>query len=187
MFHNRRIRESIGVKVFISNMFKYLLLTTILLMILVQGLHAKKHLFSIGSTRDVVISRSSKTGTKMVKVVAFGSSADKAINQAMVDAVAALSFDGADGQGEMDGCPAVLLNGRKEYESHKDFFDRFFKKGEFLRFVEKVNSAYPSGLDNVKTKNGRRVQILLIVDWKALSDYYQSIGLKTIISELNNY
>lgn len=53
--------------------------------------------------------------------------------------------------------------------------------------MEKVNSTYPMGADNVKTKNGRRIQIQLIVNWQELSDYYKSVGLKTIVSELNNF
>lgn len=148
---------------------------------------AKKYPFSIEDQRQVYISRSTAAGTKMVKVIAYGRSADAAIEKAMVDAVAALTFDGTKGLGEFEGCPAVLLNGRRDYEEHKDFFDNFFKKGDFLKFVEKVNSTYPMGADNVKTKNGRRIQIQLIVNWQELSDYYKLVGFKTIASELNNF
>ena len=150
-------------------------------------MEAKKYSFVIDSNREVYVSRSTYEGSKMLKVVAYGKSADAAIEQAMVDAVAALSFDGAKGQGEMEGCPAVLLNGREVYQENKIYFDSFFKKGEFLKFVGKVNSTYPTGTDNVKTSKGRRIQILLIVDWKGLAEHFQKAGFKTAISELSNY
>ena len=47
---------------------------------------AKKYPFKIDTSREVVISRSSKAGTKMVEVTAYGRTADKAIEQAMMDA-----------------------------------------------------------------------------------------------------
>ena len=150
-------------------------------------MEAKKYSFVIDNNREVYVSRSTYEGSKMLKVIAYGRSADAAIEQAMVDAVAALSFDGAKGQGEMEGCPAVLLNGREVYQENKIYFDSFFKKGEFLKFVEKVNSTYPTGTNNVKTSKGRRIQILLIVDWKELAEHFKKAGFKTAISELSNY
>lgn len=148
---------------------------------------AKKYPFDIESQREVYICRSTTAGTKMVTVIAYGSSADIAIEKAMVNAVAAFTFDGVSGMGEFEGAPAILHKGREEYYENKDFFDKFFKKGEFLPFVKKVNSTFPMGEDNVKTKNGRRIRILLIVDWKKLSDYYQSVGFETILGNLSNY
>lgn len=151
------------------------------------NMEAKKYPFSIDSQREIYVTRSTTAGRKMLRVVAYGKSVDAAIEQAMLDAVVALSFDGAIGEGEMEGCPAVLMNGRKVYNENKPFFDRFFKKGNFLKFVEKVNSTYPSGANNVKTSKGRRIQILLIVDWKGLADYFRGEGYRTIVSELSNY
>lgn len=151
------------------------------------NMEAKKYSFSIDSPREVYITRSTTAGSKMLRVVAYGKSVNVAIEQAMLDAVVALSFDGAIGEGEMEGCPAVLMNGRNVYNENKSFFDRFFKKGDFLKYVEKVNSTYPSGSDNVKTSKGRRIQILLIVDWKGLADYFRGEGYRTTVSELSNY
>lgn len=148
---------------------------------------AKKYPFSIDAIRNVCVSRSTQAGTKMVKVSACGRTADAAIEQALLDAVVSLTFDGAQGLEEQEGCPAILYGGREVYYQHKAYFDKFFKKGEFLHFVEKVNSTNPMGADNVKTKNGRRIQIQLIVNWKGLADRYKSNGLKTIVSELSEY
>ena len=157
------------------------------LMLLPINLVAKKYPFAINSQREVYHTRSTVEGKKMLKVIASGKNADAAIERAMVDAVAALTFDGAIGQGEMESCPAVLLNGREVYLQNKSFFDTFFKKGDFLKYVEKVNSTYPLGPDNVKTNKGRRIQILLIVDWKGLAEYFKEAGFKTTVSGLSNY
>lgn len=164
-------------------------LATLLCILLFPSINmeAKKYPFSIDSSREVYVTRSTTAGSKMLRVIAYGKSVDAAIEQAMLDAVVALSFDGAMGEGEMEGCPAVLMNGRKVYNENKSFFDRFFKKGNFLKFVEKVNSTYPSGVNNVKTSKGRRIQILLIVDWKGLADHFKGEGYRTIVSELSNY
>ena len=132
------------------------------------NMEAKKYPFSMDSKREVYVTRSTNAGSKMLKVVAYGKSVDAAIEQAMLDAVVALSFDGAIGEGEMESCPAVLMN-------------------DFLKYVKKVNSTYPSGTDNVKTSKGRRIQIFLIVDWKRLADYFGGEGYRTTISELSNY
>lgn len=150
-------------------------------------MEAKNYTFSFDSQREVYVSRSTKEGTKMLKVTAYGKSADKAIDQAMVDAVAAMLFDGAVGIGEMESCPAVLLDGRVVYNQNKSFFDSFFKKGDFLKYVKKVNSTYPTGSDNVTTGKGRKIQILLIADWKGLADHFKEAGFKTTVSELSNY
>lgn len=159
----------------------------IISLILPSAVFAKKHSFSIDSQREVFVTRSTIAGSKMVRVVAYGKSPDAAIEQALVDAVAALTFDGVKGEGEMEGCPAILLNGRKVYDKDKSFFDKFFRKGEFLKYVEKVNSTYPYGADNVKTSRGRRIQIILIVNWKGLADFFREAGYRTAISELSNY
>ena len=148
---------------------------------------AKKYPFKIDAPREVVMSRSSKAGTKMVKVTAYGRTADKAIEQAMMDAVVSLSFWGASGSGEMENCPAILLEGRAAYDKNRMLFDHFFKQGTFMSYVKRVNSTYPTGRDNVKTTKGRRIQILLIVDWNGLANYYKKAGLKTVVSELGNY
>lgn len=148
---------------------------------------AKKYPFKIDSPREVVISRSTKAGYKMVQVTAYGRSTEKAIEQAMLDAAVSLTFFGVSGLGEMEGCPAILLEGRIAYDKNKDFFDRFFKEGTFIPYVRKVNSTYPTGRDNVKTPKGRRIQILLIIDWNGLAQFYKESGMQTVISEFDNY
>lgn len=169
-----------------KKMFYFIVFLNLLLLQSVES-EAKRYDFSIYSQREVYVTRSTKEGDKMLKVIAYGNSVDKAIEQAMVDAVVSLIFDGVAGEGEMEGCPAVLLNGHIDYQQNKNYFDVFFKKGLFLKYVEKVNSTFPTGVDNVKTPKGRRIQILLIVHWKKLAEHFKDKGFKTIVGELQNY
>ena len=148
---------------------------------------AKKYPFNIDASREAVVTRSATAGTKMVKVIAYGRTVDKAIGQAMMDAVVALTFFGASGENEMDACPAILLGGRAAYDEKKEFFNQFFQKGHFLSYVKRVNSNYPTGKNNIKTSKGRKVQLILLVDWNGLSAYYKNAGLKTATSSLMDY
>lgn len=163
---------------------KFLFLLTLLFSL---SATAKKYPFKIDYSREVVISRSAKAGYKMVQVTAYGQNTEKAIKQAMLDAVVSLTFFGASGLGEMESCPAILLEGRIAYDKNKNFFDRFFKEGAFIPYVKKVNSTYPTGRDNVKTSKGRRIKILLIVDWNGLAQCYKEVGMKTVISGFDNF
>ena len=148
---------------------------------------AKRYSFDIDAQREVYLTRSAKPGFKMVKVIVYGRSVDKAIEKAMMDAVVALTFYGASGEGEMGNTPAILLEGRKAYDHKTKYFDKFFKKGAFMPFVKRVNRDYPTGKDNVKTSRGRRIQILLLVNWNGLAKTYKDAGLKTIVSGLSDY
>lgn len=140
--------------------------------------------FNINAERQVFVTRSTTPGKKMLKVIASGSNADKAINQALCDVVAAITFFGAQADGEMEAVPAILKNGIAQYNANKKAFDKFFKKGQYLNFVVRANSTYPSGQNNIKTSNGRKVQIIVIVDYAELASYYQSQGYETITSSL---
>lgn len=147
---------------------------------------AKSYKFNINNPiSNVTAARSTVPGTKMVEVITYGSSADKAIDKAMMDAVIASTFYGITGNNFIENIPPVLVGGKDQYNSHKNFFDAFFKKGEFMKFVSRVNSTYPTGTNNVSTSKGRKITIYLIVDWKRLEDYFKSQGLTTQSSLLN--
>ena len=85
------------------------------------------------------------------------------------------------------GSPLVLIDGVEQYYAHKREFNKFFKKKNYLSYVSRVNSTYPSGSNNIKTSTGRKVQILLIVDWIGLANYYKSLGYKTATSNLTDF
>lgn len=150
------------------------------------SISAKSYKLKINAPTDVSMTRSASAGKKMVKVVAYAGSADKAIDQAMVDAVVAITFNGISNPESMENIPGILIDGKAQYKPNKKFFDKFFKKGQFLQFVSRVNDTYPSGTNNVKTSKGQKVTVLLIVDWKGLEEFYRSAGLKTQLSAFEN-
>lgn len=143
--------------------------------------------FDINAELEVFASRSTTPGKKMVRVIAEGPNADKAIAQAMCDAIVSLTFRGAYADGEMEAIPPILIDGEEQYYTHKKEFNIFFKKENYIRYVSKVNSTYPSGPNNIKTHKGRKVQIHLIVDWIGLANYYKSRGYKTATSNLTDF
>lgn len=81
---------------------------------------------------------------QILKSLGVAGSPDKAIDMAMQDAVAACIFTGVEGN-EIAGKIPPLVADRSVYEEHKQFFDTFFKKGEFLQYVKNANTGYPTG------------------------------------------
>lgn len=169
-------------------MNRYLFIFPLILGLFISSTaEAKKYPFNIDDPREVLITGSATAGFKMVKATAYGRTVDKAINQAMMDAVVALTFFGAPGENEMEATPAILLEKRAAYDGKKEFFDQFFQKGHFLSYVKRINNSYPTGKRNIKTARGRKVQLILLVDWDGLSNYYKNAGLKTVTGLLMNY
>lgn len=142
--------------------------------------------FKINAERQVLVTRSSSPGTKMVRVVAYGPTTEKAIEQAMCDAVAEVLFLGAKGEGEMESVPPILKNGQAQYQTHQKEFKNFFKKA-YLNYVSRVNSTFPSGEDNIRTSKGRKVQVYLLVDWASLEQYFRERGFQTSIEALMDF
>ncbi len=146
-------------------------------------LSAKSYKFRFGNPESKVTAAiSTQPGTKMVEVVACAGSADKAIDRACLDAAVDAVFNGITGNVNIDNIPPVLIDGEDQYKSHKKFFDKFFKKGEFIKYVHRANSTYPSGTNNVSSPQGRKVKIYMIIDYKNLEQYLKSQGFKTLSS-----
>lgn len=147
------------------------------------SIHAKSYPFDMTHSYEVQIVRVAQQGTKFLKVWGTASSPDKAIDMAMQDAVAACIFTGVEGN-EIAGKIPALVSGKDTYQQNKQFFDTFFKKGEFLQYVKNVNSSYPTGENNVKTSNGRKVGIYVVVKYDELRKLLEDKG---IIKKLNSY
>ena len=147
---------------------------------------ARKKEFDIDARRNVVMKRSGGPGVKIVEVTARGGSVDKAIDRALTDAVAALTFDGAPGSSEVAACPPVLTGGKAVYADNKAFFDTFFEDGGCLRFVRRVSNDYPTGTDTVKVGRERQVRLTRIVNWQGLAELFHAQGLKTTIGNLQD-
>lgn len=147
------------------------------------SINAKSYKFDINHSYEVKIVRVSQQGTKFLKAWGVAGSADKAITQAMQDAVAACIFSGVEGNESAGKIPA-LTSGKKAYEEHKAFFDTFFKKGEFLNYVKNANTGYPTGENNIATSGGRKVGVFVIVQYDNLRKRLEEEG---IIKSLKSY
>ena len=159
------------------------LLTVLLLSSISLGLFAKSYPFMIRHSYDVQVVRVANQGEKFYKVLSEAGSVNKAIDQAMQDAVVASLFFGVQGT-EHAGSVPPICGSIKTYEEHRDYFDTFFKKGEFMQYVRNVNSQYPSGENNVRTRKGHRVGLYVVVKYDALRKKMENDG---IIKSLNNY
>lgn len=123
------------------------------------NVNAKKYPFDRNHPYNVSIIRVGQAGTKYLKAYGIASNADKAIDQAMQDAVAACVFEGIPGNEKADKIEPICKNGADAYIKHKDYFNNFFTNGDFLHYVKNTNSMYPTGENNVSVSGGRRVGI----------------------------
>ena len=154
-----------------------------LLMLVSLGVSAKKYKFDINHSCQVEIVRVAQQGMKYLKAWGVAGNADKAIDQALQDAVTACLFMGVEGN-QIAGKIPPLTSGRDAYEAHKDFFDKFFTQGEFLNYVKNVNSCYPTGENNLAVKGGRKVGVYVVVMYDSLRKRLEQEG---IIKSLNSY
>ena len=148
------------------------------------GVQAKKYRFDMEHPyRLEQVGASRHPGCKLVKVWGVAGNADKAIERALQDAVAACIFEGlpekpAAQAGESIGATYPLCReGRGAYEAHKEWFDKFFKEGGFMDYVSNVNSSYPSGENNVGVEGGRKVGIYAEVAYAALRKLLEAEGI----------
>lgn len=124
---------------------------------------AKKYKFKLDPPFAIEQVRVAKQGTKFVKSWATAKNADEAIIKAKQNVVAAALFTGISPNHEMGAgvIPPLCLQGINAYNDNKDYFDNFFKKGDFLNYILDVNSTYPIGENNMKTPEGRKVGVYL--------------------------
>lgn len=155
----------------------------ILLLAVASLVMGKSYPFNIRNSYDVQVVRVAQQGTKFYKVWAEAGSVKNAMDLALQDAVAASLFVGVRGTENALSVPA-LCGSVKAYEANREYFDRFFKKGEFLEYVSNVNSQYPSGENNVRTGKGHRVGLYVVVRYDALRKKLEQDG---IIKGLNDY
>lgn len=141
---------------------------------------AKKYKWSYGGTTEVYTTGQGAGRTQLVKSWAVGGNADKAIEKAKMNAVDAALFVGipfdasTHGMGVSNLTPLVT---QKQYKEHENLFIEFFKKGTFMQFVREVNSAYPTGENNMKVDGGRRVGVNLVVDYPGLRNWLKENGI----------
>lgn len=127
------------------------------------------------------------SGGYFVKAWAVAKNADRAIEQARKDAVIAALKTGIEADSAAEGAgvanlPALMT--LEQFEKHYMDVARFMADGDYLNFVKDVSSTYPKGADNVKTPNGRKIGLSVVLDYAGLRSALQDRGW---IKSLNDH
>ncbi|MDE5842487.1 MAG: hypothetical protein K2H35_01975 [Muribaculaceae bacterium] len=159
-----------------------LFILAIAVLLTAMPMDAKKYKWVYGDhPLEVYTTGQGKNRMQLIKAWAVAKNADKAIEQAMMDAVTAAFFstigydESTHGMGVSNLQPLVSGD---QYREHEGLFKDFFVSGEFLGYVRPVNSAYPSGENNMKVSGGRRVGVNLVLDRPGLEKWLQNKGVK---------
>lgn len=145
--------------------------------------NAKKYPFDTKHQYKVQQERVAEDDSRFVKVWGEARNADKAIIQALQDAVACCIFMGLEGKTSnsighnANALPPLCPEGIKAYDEHKEYFDQFFTEGDFLLYAVNSNTRYPTGENNVKIKGGRRVGIYVLLKVKQLRQRLEQDGI----------
>lgn len=142
---------------------------------------AKKYKWNYGTSYEVYQVQHSNNGNVVVLAWNISKNADKAIEQAKMDAVSAILFQGCSPDPNQPGAGLSTLDplvSGSQYDANKAVFDNFFKTGEFLSYVSTVNSRYPTGQYNVQVPGGRRIGVQLRVNRQGLEDWLKRLGIK---------
>lgn len=145
---------------------------------------ARSYPFVLEQYYEIEQVRVAQQGLKYVKVFGIGKNADRAIEKAKQNAVAACIFYGVPATDTAGLIPPLCPGGVSDYEKNKSYFDSFFTSGEFLNYVDNVNSRYPSGENNVSVDKGRKVGIYATVKYDLLRKLLEQDG---IIRSLDSY
>ncbi len=159
------------------------LLITITLLTFCVITEAKKYPFDMKHQYRVEQIRVAEDGGRLIKAWGVASNADKAIIQALQDAVACCIFMGLEAKNSTtighnaNALPSLCPEGLKAYDEHKAYFDQFFTKGDFLLYAANSNTGYPTGENNVKTKDGRQVGIYVVLKVDQLRKRLEQDGI----------
>ena len=114
-------------------------------------------------------------GSNLLKVYSYGKTYDKSVEQAKHDAVHGILFKGIVGSNGCANQPAMVKP--QEQVANQAFFDEFFKKGEYLRFVNISNDGSVSGADRLKVGSMSKIGVTVSVQKDALRKYLEQAGV----------
>ncbi|MDE6271390.1 MAG: hypothetical protein K2M31_00080 [Muribaculaceae bacterium] len=158
------------------------ILLSLMALVCIFPTSAKKYKWAYGDhVLEVYTTGQGKDRTQLVKAWAVAKNADKAIEQAKMDAVTAALFAGIGFDEKTHGMGVSNLRPLctgDDYREHQGLFDEFFKTGQFLQYVRPVNDSYPTGENNMACPGGRRVGVNLVLDYPALRKWLEESGVK---------
>lgn len=114
-------------------------------------------------------------GSNLLKVYSYGKNYDKAVKQAKHDAVHGILFKGIVGSNGCANQPAMVKP--QEQVANQAFFDEFFKKGEYIRFVNISNDGSIGATDRLKVGSMYKIGVTVSVQKDALRKYLKQAGV----------
>lgn len=97
------------------------------------------------------------------------------MKQAKHDAVHGILFKGIVGSNGCANQPAMVKP--QEQVANQAFFDEFFKKGEYLRFVNISNDGSIGATDRLKVGSMYKIGVTVSVQKDALRKYLEQAGV----------
>ncbi|MBQ0096758.1 MAG: hypothetical protein KBS53_03790 [Bacteroidales bacterium] len=120
---------------------------------------------------DLEYIKSVADGVSQIKVYSYGNSRQEAQDRGVINAVHGVVFKGYSGQGAYQAPLVKAFNG---YNDNKDFFDNFFRKGDYLRY----SSGVVEGTQQfVKVKGGWKYGCIVNVNVRMLRQHLEEAGI----------
>lgn len=117
-------------------------------------------------------------GRVIMKVWSYGEKEKLSRQRCLANAVHGVIFKGAPagaGAGLIKGSKALCPEG---YAAHKDYFDTFFRNGEYLQYVELTNNGNIQAGDRIKiSRKEYKVGMVCIVNYTALRQKLEGDGI----------
>ncbi len=120
---------------------------------------------------DIDYVKNAGDGMSIVKVWSYGKNAKTALAKCKASAVHGVIFKGFAGQGASQ--PALVRSANGYYDN-QEFFDKFFKNGDYARFV---SSVVDGSTETRKMKGQYKVSSTMTVNVKMLRKYLEEAGI----------
>jgi len=152
-----------------KNIFKLSVIT--LLLVFLGSCGTNKNFYSY----ELLCNGVGVNGVYLVKCFSYGSSFEKARKKVKKDAVHGVLFKGVSGNSQK-GCREQAPICNISYEDQKEWFDNFFKNGDFEQYVTLSNNGNVSASDRIKIKNGYKVGFTVAVKSDRLRERMRKAG-----------
>lgn len=120
---------------------------------------------------DIEYIKTAGDGVSSVKVWSYGKNRKDVMERCTRDAVHGVLFKGYTGQGSYQ---SPLVRGASGYADNQQFFDEFFRKGDYSRYA----SSILDGSQNVvKIQGGCKVSAIVSVNVRLLRQHLEEAGI----------
>lgn len=124
--------------------------------------------------------KTGENGLQIVKVYSYGKTVEKASTQCKKNAVHGAIFKGISGGSCRTNPPIV---GMDKYETNKAYFDEFFSSGKYLQFVTLSGDGSIAPSDRLKTSDGYKIGLPVVVRYDALREKLESDGIARALNQ----